>query len=230
MSEIEALSAAATTHIVDWSDTDRVYDSMWEMARMQSHLNSVVHPEWRTQGHEYYRAIWMECAELLDHYGWKWWKDSRRDLDQVKIEIVDIWHFGLSDLIRDNLVVRAQASAFTTTMVVDEDMAFPDAIEALALVTLKDKRFHIWRFAGLMRSLPMTFDELHRLYVGKNVLNDFRQRHGYKDGTYRKLWYDGREDNAHLADVLSSEHVLTADAAKLPKLVRKKLGGLYARL
>ena len=34
-----------------------------------------------------------ECSELLDHYGWKWWKHQATDLDQVKLEIVDIWHF-----------------------------------------------------------------------------------------------------------------------------------------
>ena len=70
------------------------------MADLQAGLNDNVHPNWRSQGHEYYRAIWVECAELLDHYGWKWWKHQQTDLAQVKLEVVDIWHFGLSDLIR----------------------------------------------------------------------------------------------------------------------------------
>jgi len=39
--------------------------------------------------------------------------------------------------------------------------------------------------------------------VGKNVLNFFRQDHGYKAGTYQKLW-QGREDNEHLVEVLAS--------------------------
>ena len=41
------------------------------MARMQNEHNLRVHPQWRDQGHEYFRAIWVECAELLDHFGWK---------------------------------------------------------------------------------------------------------------------------------------------------------------
>ena len=69
------------------------------MAELQDALNVNVHPQWRDQGHAYYRAIWVECAELLDHYGWKWWKHQHTDLEQVKLEIVDIWHFGLSQLI-----------------------------------------------------------------------------------------------------------------------------------
>ena len=44
------------------------------MAEMQDAHNTLVHEHWRTQGHEYYRAMWVECAEMLDHFGWKWWK------------------------------------------------------------------------------------------------------------------------------------------------------------
>jgi hypothetical protein len=49
----------------------------------------------------------------------------------------------------------------------------------------------------------MDFDQLYRIYVGKNVLNFFRQDHGYKDGSYIKVW-DGREDNEHLAELLTT--------------------------
>ena len=41
------------------------------------------------------------------------------------------------------------------------------------------------------------------MYVGKNVLNFFRQDHGYKEGSYIKVWND-REDNEHLAEIMSS--------------------------
>ena len=49
----------------------------------------------------------------------------------------------------------------------------------------------------------MSLDELYRGYVGKNVLNFFRQDHGYKDGSYVKQW-NGREDNEHLVDILTT--------------------------
>jgi len=49
--------------------------------------------------------------------------------------------------------------------------------------------------------MDMSFDELYEIYVGKNVLNMFRQDNGYKEGTYNKVW-SGREDNEHLADIM----------------------------
>ena len=58
-------------------------------------------------------------------------------------------------------------------------------------------------FTYAMRTLPMDLKELFALYVGKNVLNRFRQDHGYKEGSYRKLWA-GREDNEHLIEILES--------------------------
>jgi dimeric dUTPase (all-alpha-NTP-PPase superfamily) len=172
------------------------------MAAMQDSHNKQVHPDWLTQGYEYYRAVWVECAELLDHFGWKWWKKQTPDLDQVKLEIVDIWHFGLSDLIRadelENAVPRLLAAS--TPSEPDAD-AFRLAVETLAEITLAQRAFTIEPFAAVLEALPMSLTELFELYVGKNVLNNFRQDHGYKTGEYRKLW-QGREDNEHLIEVL----------------------------
>ena len=44
---------------------------------------------------------------------------------------------------------------------------------------------------------------LYRDYVSKNVLNHFRQDHGYKTGEYKKTW-DGKEDNVHMAELLDA--------------------------
>jgi hypothetical protein len=49
----------------------------------------------------------------------------------------------------------------------------------------------------------ITFDELYELYMGKLVLNIFRQEHGYSDGTYIKFWGDGLEDNQVLEKIIS---------------------------
>ena len=68
------------------------------------------------------------------------------------------------------------------------------AVEELARSSLASRGFDIDAFAGVMRALPLTFDELYEIYVAKNVLNMFRQANGYRTGEYRKVW-DGREDN-----------------------------------
>ena len=172
------------------------------MARMQEAHNKQVHADWRTNRYEYYRAVWVECAELLDHFGWKWWKKQVPDLAQVKLELVDIWHFGLSELLRADAVrpELAETLDVPTTEGADPE-GLRQAVEALASACLASKGFSVERFADVMRALPMSYDELFRLYVGKNVLNRFRQDHGYQDGTYRKTWA-GREDNEHLMELL----------------------------
>jgi hypothetical protein len=78
-------------------------------------------------------------------------------------------------------------------------------------------------FVAVMRALPMGFDELFRLYVGKNVLNNFRQDHGYKSGDYQKLW-QGREDNEHLVEVLES---LSCDPEDVPRTLYAALEDRY---
>lgn len=172
------------------------------MARMQEAHNRQVHPDWRVKRYEYYRAVWVECAELLDHFGWKWWKKQGPDLAQVKLELVDIWHFGLSELLRaDELDAEVAEALDVPPSEGAGGEGLRQAVEALATACLQSKGFSVERFADVMAALPMSFDELFRLYVGKNVLNGFRQDHGYKDGTYRKAWA-GREDNEHLMELL----------------------------
>lgn len=179
---------------------------MQTMATMQVAHNAQVHAEWRTQGYAYYRAIWVECAEMLDHFGWKWWKQQTPDLDQVKLELVDIWHFALSELLRaerlDDTVVEALWGLESSGDCADPE-AFRVALEALAADTLANRSFNVELFVTTMAALPMSYDELFTLYIGKNVLNHFRQDHGYKDGTYRKTW-SGREDNEHLIELMGA--------------------------
>src|SRR5690606_33754136 len=50
------------------------------------------------------------------------------------------------------------------------------------------RRISLPLFAALLRACRMDWKDLFCQYVGKNVLNFFRQDHGYKEGTYRKLW------------------------------------------
>ena len=170
------------------------------MAGLQDRHNCQVHPAWRSQGYAYYRAVWIECAELLDHIGWKWWRRQQRDVEQVRLEIVDIWHFGLSDLLRANAVNDALADRMATRASPIDGADLRAAVENLALQALTNRFFDIDAFVDVMNALPMGLDELHDIYVGKNVLNAFRQDHGYRDGSYVKIW-NGREDNAHLAEI-----------------------------
>lgn len=174
------------------------------MLALQDAVNTQVHPEWRNRGNPWYRAIWVECAELLDHYGWKWWKGQQPDLDQVRLELVDIWHFGLSTLLERELAADAIAAEFAAALAVPVPRGDPEvfrrAVERFAARTLVAQDFDLPGFAVLMQVIELSFDELYRRYVGKNVLNGFRQDHGYRDGSYRKHWH-GREDNEWLVEL-----------------------------
>ncbi|MDE0659669.1 MAG: dUTP diphosphatase [Gammaproteobacteria bacterium] len=194
------------------------------MAAMQRRHNEQIHAEWAEQGHEYYRAVWVECAELLDHYGWKWWKRHSVNREQAVLEVVDIWHFGLSELIRAGAVNRTLASRLLTSLADPSAADFRLAVEELARSSLSSRGFDIEAFAGVMRALPLTFDELYETYVAKNVLNVFRQANGYGSGEYRKVW-DGREDNEHLSELVGA---LDTGADSFPQDLAAALASRYA--
>jgi dimeric dUTPase (all-alpha-NTP-PPase superfamily) len=173
------------------------------MLELQDAMNSRVNPAWREANNEWYRAIWTECAEMLDHYGWKWWKHQQPDLDQVRLELVDIMHFAMSDYLlqeTDTGLVADRIIAELSKPQSGNDIRA--AIEVMAQSTIANRSMHFSNFANIMALIDMDFDHLYRMYVGKNVLNFFRQDHGYKDGSYTKLW-DDKEDNEHLAELLS---------------------------
>ncbi len=194
------------------------------MAELQEQHNRLVHPAWATQGYAFYRAVWVECAELLDHFGWKWWKRQATDREQVKLEIVDIWHFGLSELIRDGAVDEALAVRLRDALAAPARGDFRETVETLAEACLAGRRFDLDAFTAMMRALPLGFDELYRLYIGKNVLNSFRQGNGYKTGAYRKTWA-GREDNEHLVEIAAG---LDAEAESFADDLRAALAERYA--
>ena len=173
------------------------------MLELQNEMNTKVHARWREQNFEWYRAIWVECAELLDHYGWKWWKKQTPDVDQIALELVDIWHFGLS------LLLLKGYSVEDITAIVEDEFSNPKSsgdfasdLEHFTERTLSTKDFDVSGFARLMVGINMDFETLYVGYVGKNVLNFFRQDHGYQDGSYQKQW-GGVEDNEHLVDIVA---------------------------
>jgi len=195
------------------------------MLEMQDRMNSRVDLDWIDRRREWYRAIWIECAELMDHYGgWKWWKNSHRDVEQAMLEIVDIWHFGLSTRIgSDRGHTRAAAIIVDEWLEPSVSQSFLENVERLACFALREKGFLVSMVPRLLDDLGRGFDDLYRTYVGKNVLNFFRQDHGYRDGSYVKTW-DGREDNEHLVEILV---VLDVDDIEFQTLVYAGLEERY---
>ena len=183
---------------------DQLKNAFHTMLTLQNRINSCVHNDWVTQDFAWYRAIWVECGELMEHIGYKWWKKHTPDEGQIRLEAIDIWHFGLSSLFQPGKAMATIANEMTQTL---DDYCYQQqdartATEAIAAYALQHKTFSVPLFWDLLHAVAMSFDELYQHYVGKNVLNVFRQDNGYRLGDYRKQW-QGREDNEHLAELLN---------------------------
>lgn len=184
------------------------------MLTMQDRMNTRVHLHWVQQNFEWYRAIWIECGELMDHVGYKWWKKQDADMEQVRLEVIDIWHFGMSALFQEGLAIAQIASDIENELnhYTPTGLGVREATEALATHSLQTRGFSPSRFWELMLAAGLDFNALYSAYVGKNVLNFFRQDNGYKEGSYTKNWA-GREDNEHLVELMSDLDRNTNDFA-----------------
>ena len=91
-------------------------DAILNMLRMQHRMNTRVHEDWIAQKFEWYRATWIECGELMDHVGYKWWKKQTPDMEQVRLEVVDIWHFGMSALFEPDIDIERWQIAYMPSL------------------------------------------------------------------------------------------------------------------
>ena len=180
-------------------------------------MNAKVDPNWVSARYPYMRAVVIEAAEAIEHHGWKWWKKQDKDLAQLQMELIDIWHFLLSEILLNEQgsetaaqpKLTAQLSAIDLSGIIEFDgkqyeLSSLDLLNQLELLIALSaaRKIELSVFAAIMENCELDWTELYCQYVGKNVLNFFRQDHGYQEGTYQKMW-NGREDNEYLVDVMS---------------------------
>ena len=178
------------------------------------------------------RCITMECAELIDSFNWKHWKDINiaPDWDNITIELVDIWHFVMSlglefyknrnlGSIEDLVNYVGDTKYFdefctdSSTPSNDDSLSIINAIEHMMKDTLLQEDFYKITddFFSTAIECGLNMDTLYKYYLGKNILNGFRQDHGYKEGTYIKVW-NGQEDNDVMMRILEEDNTLTAQS------------------
>jgi dimeric dUTPase (all-alpha-NTP-PPase superfamily) len=174
------------------------------------------------------RCIYLESAELIESYPWKHWKniDAKPDYENIKIEIVDIWHFVMSEALR-LYKVEEKGSIHELATTISTMLQFPNfanpskareidsyaqikLVEDMLRITLCDKDINslIASFLIVSSKLNLKLSELYKLYVGKNILNKFRQEHGYKEGSYIKVW-NKEEDNVVMQKILNENSEIT---------------------
>lgn len=177
-------------------------DKIKEMLTMQNEFNiSVLGDNWKNLDTPWYRAVWLECAEMLEQTNWKWWKHKDENINHTVLELVDIWHFGMSDMLVNFKEIDTTATIINNIFNCTDNTGrdIPSTIEDLVESTINNKNFNLTFFIDLCNALDITIDKLYALYIGKNVLNNFRQDYGYAKGHYIKVW-NGREDNDYLIE------------------------------
>jgi hypothetical protein len=217
-------------------------DQATTMLSMQAAMNSKVDPDWVSARHPYLRAIVIEGAEAIEHHGWKWWKKQDKDLAQLQMELIDIWHFILSEILLNNDGNEGESLAQLQELLTEADLPslkhrkisfdgqdYPlntmnliQKLELLIAVSVS-KRIELELFESIMIDCKVDWTELYCQYVGKNVLNFFRQDHGYKEGTYQKIW-SGREDNEYLVEIMAT---LNPDTSSFRDDIYSALEQLY---
>jgi dimeric dUTPase (all-alpha-NTP-PPase superfamily) len=187
------------------------------------------------------RCIYMECAEMIDSFTWKHWKniDKEADWANLQIEVVDVWHFIMSLAIENYTQTRrgqvddlaqniSELESFAKINTKNNLFAAQDdvieKIESIMIDTLSRGALNLEKmiadFFDLVLMSGLDLESLYKLYVGKNILNQFRQDHGYKDGSYIKVW-DGKEDNVVM------KRVLDENSSVSPSELYKELTKLY---
>lgn len=194
-------------------------ETITTMAKLQDELNTMINPGWLKAGQAWHRAAWIEAAELLEHLGWKWWKKQEPNLVQAQIEVVDIWHFVLSDYlvrhgIKAGIVLSNEINdpehkvcIYKSAMVRTDKLVRTELVEVFASLAA-DGALNAYLFNQIRESVGLSWAELERMYMAKNALNIFRQRNGYKEGRYVKDW-DGVEDNVVLERILAANSQLS---------------------
>jgi len=201
------------------------------MLGLQVDMNRKIDPNWHVAGFAFLRAVFVEAAEALEHYGWKWWKKQTPDMAQLQIELIDIWHFVMSHylvLAGNDQEAAAQAIAaqwsappgfeFDGRAYQPEQMEMREQLELLAALSAV-RRVHLPLVVALFKACGLDAHNLYTAYVSKNILNHFRQDHGYKTGEYMKIW-QGQEDNAHMEELLRT---LDARSESLPRRLYEAL-------
>lgn len=189
-----------------------VREKLVEMLMLQDETNRKVFPDWRYRltVTNFRVAFLVEAGELADHLGYKWWSQKEPDLDQARMEAVDMWHFLMSEWMLsgsklDSLLTVTQTLPIST-IVIQRTLA--RSCVSMLLTQGGDLMAVMSRFGLLCANLGITFDWLYKHYVGKAALNRFRWANSYGSG-YQKIW-NGREDNEHLTEILATlddEHV-----------------------
>lgn len=171
------------------------------MVKLQHKFNEQTIENYLEKDLNWNNAIIAESGELLDSLGYKWWKKQTPDMDNVKVEAIDLLHFVISDTIQGyypkkdfiQRTIEEFQDYFTDDL--KENECFMNPTIKKLIDELNYARIdRILTMKGIFELLEMSNEDVYVAYIVKNCLNKFRQDNGYKDGLYIKDWNE-KEDN-----------------------------------
>ena len=202
-----------------------------DIIKKQNELNiDILGENWIGKKANWKYAIFQEVSELIESLNLAWWKDTNIDIKDaidyktylkytksmdtlnIHIELVDIFHFLVSYYIEkygfdvtEELIDKYKEYAVKKHNYNTVDTKLRIFASAKHVVqTLSWKHFfQLCYFARL------NYKDLYKLYIGKQVLNKFRQDYGYKHGKYNKIWGKLEDNIVMYRFVLSGDDSIT---------------------
>lgn len=193
-------------------------EKIYKLLIEQNRLNTIINKNWKSDRtvDDFKLAILVESGELLDHIGYKWWKHQVMDLKQSQMEVIDIWFFFFSIIVLkeknlefvDDMIENSPFFYDEPDVKLSIDNIKNDVIILVNEITNDDISFdqkNMIILSKLSMSLGLTFNDAYKLYMGKLILNIFRQDNGYIEGSYVKIW-NGKEDNEVLMTLMDENN------------------------
>lgn len=181
------------------------------MHELQDEINALtIGPEWKKGNQDWKLAISVEVTELLEHWGWAWWKDHPHNVKECQTELIDCFHFLISYL--ETIDEHLSTWQFKISPMEDQEMqdCYKNLQQMLWNTSYLPHKIVQRELLDIAQLLGMTPTDIFYRFVGKNQLNILRQRHGYKQGLYSKIWF-GEEDNVYLSRILDEAKAVQAD-------------------
>lgn len=204
-------------------EQQKIISAINNSLQLQNNLNTLVNPNWTKANYKWRRAMWVEAGELVDIVGYKWWKNVNTPIDekQALLELVDIFHFILSEVIIANKYKSDQlyhqyvwATKHTFAKTKEDKLEQIEEFVSLCVDPFTVTSNLVTAFFQCVVALGFNIVDILKYYIGKNALNKFRQDNGYKAGTYKKQWnFNGStvEDNVVLEHIVENGTVLDFD-------------------
>ena len=213
------------------ADTQLTVKQAQQIAKLQTQFNQGLDAHWPIApklARDDFAAVIVELGERYEHLGYKWWKKQTVDHAQANMELIDVLHFAVSDVIEILVEDDSASPVETAALKLAEASIRANADEA------RDARWLLRHTAlegrpDLNRplcfgneSLTQLFSMLYQAYgsaeavyisyVGKNALNHVRQQRGYREGTYIKMWREEEDNQVMMRLLLDSADILKSDS------------------